>query len=142
MTNPDLINDMPEMLSENRKRLVLIVEDEEINREILKINLDRDYEILTAETGAEALETIRVRADTLSLVLLDLILPDTHGLDILRRLKEEDRLSRIPIIVLTSDTAAEVESLNSGASDFIPKPYPRQEIIMARARRSEEETFA
>ena len=136
MISPDIMNDMPDMLSENRKRLILIVEDEEINREILKINLEQDYEILTAETGAEALKMIRARVDTLSLVLLDLILPDMHGLDILRMLKEEERLSRIPVIVLTSDTEAEVESLNSGASDFISKPYPMHEIIQARVRRT------
>ena len=136
MTNPDLMNDMPEMLSENRKRPILIVEDEYVNREILKMNLEQDYEILTAETGAEALQIIRARVDTLSLVLLDLILPDMHGLDILRMLKEEERLSRIPVIVLTSDTEAEVESLNSGASDFISKPYPMHEIIQARVRRT------
>ena len=136
MTNPNLMNDMPEMLSENRKRPILIVEDEYVNREILKMNLEQDYEILTAETGAEALQIIRARVDTLSLVLLDLILPDMHGLDILRMLKEEERLSRIPVIVLTSDTEAEVESLNSGASDFISKPYPMHEIIQARVRRT------
>ena len=136
MISPDIMNDISDMLSGNRKRLILIVEDEEINREILKINLEQDYEILTAETGAEALKMIRARVDTLSLVLLDLILPDMHGLDILRMLKEEERLSRIPVIVLTSDTEAEVESLNSGASDFISKPYPMHEIIQARVRRT------
>ena len=58
------------------------------------------------------------------------------GLDLLREIKKDMDLSRIPVIVLTSDTESEVDSLLSGASDFIPKPYPRQEIVLARIRRS------
>ena len=132
----ELWNEMPDVFSKDRKRRILIVEDELVNREILKINLEQDYEILTAETGAEGMEIIRAQADTLSLVLLDLILPDTHGLDILRRIKESSLVSRLPVIVLTSDKDAEVESQNSGASDFISKPYPMREIIQARVRRT------
>lgn len=126
---------MPDLYAEDRKRLVLIVEDEYINRELLKAYLENDYELLFAETGAEALETIHARSETLSLVLLDLNLPDLNGLEILRRIKQDTELTRIPIIVLTSDTESEVESLNTGASDFISKPYPRHEVIMARVRR-------
>ncbi len=132
----ELLNGLPDMLHGNRKRQILIVEDEFVNREILKANLEQDYEILTAETGALALDLAAENADTLSLILLDLNLPDMHGMDILHRLKEEDQFSRIPVIVLTSDTEAEVESLNSGANDFISKPYPMREIILARVRRT------
>ena len=127
---------MPDLYAENRKRLVLIVEDEYVNRELLKAYLENDYELLFAETGGAALETIHTRSETLSLVLLDLILPDLNGLEILRRIKQDADLTRIPIIVLTSDVESEVESLNTGASDFISKPYPRPEVIMARVRRS------
>ena len=136
MTDQELMNGTPDMLHGNRKRRILIVEDEFINREILKANLEQDYDILLAETGEQALSVAEAEADTLSLVLLDLNLPDMHGMDILRRMKEDDRFSRIPVIVLTSDTEAEVDSLNSGANDFISKPYPMHEIILARVRRT------
>ena len=126
---------MPDLKAEGRKRPVLIVEDEFVNRELLRIYLEREYELLFAETGSEALETVRAHQDTLSLVLLDLNLPDMHGMDILRDIKQDTDLSRIPVVVLTSDTESEVESLNTGASDFISKPYPRHEVIMARVRR-------
>ena len=53
----------------------------------------------------------------------------------MRKMKEDELTSRLPVIVLTSDKEAEVESLNSGASDFISKPYPMNEIIRARIRR-------
>ena len=127
---------MPDLYAENRKRLVLIVEDEYVNRELLKAYLENSYELIFAETGGAALDIIRGRSETLSLVLLDLILPDINGLEILRRIKQDADLTRIPIIVLTSDVESEVESLNTGASDFISKPYPRPEVIMARVRRS------
>ena len=136
MNGQPLMSGMPDLYDEARKRLVLIVEDEYVNRELLNAYLENDYELLFAETGAEALEIIRSRSETLSLVLLDLILPDINGLEILRRIKQDAELTRIPVIVLTSDVESEVESLNAGASDFIPKPYPRHEVIMARVRRS------
>ena len=136
MNSQPPMSGMPDLYAGDRKRQVLIVEDEFVNRELLNAYLENDYELLFAETGAEALETIRAHSETLSLVLLDLILPDINGLDILRRIKQDADLTRIPIIVLTSDTESEVESLNTGASDFISKPYPRHEVIMARTRRS------
>ena len=126
----------PASRTENRKRQILIVEDEFINREILKANLEQDYEILSAGTGTEAMDAVRSNSETLSLILLDLNLPDFSGMDVLRRMKADPDMSRIPVIVLTSEREAEVESLNSGASDFIPKPYPMHEVILARVRRT------
>ena len=76
------------------------------------------------------------RADQLSLILLDLILPDMHGLDILRTLKAEPRCAAIPVIIMTSDKDSEVESLTIGASDFIPKPYPMPKVVQARILRT------
>ena len=135
MTDQTIMSGMPDLQAEDRKRQVLIVEDEEVNSALLNAYLEPEYEVLFAETGEAALAAIRGRVETLSLVLLDLILPDMNGLDILREIKKDANFSRIPVIVLTSDTDSEVESLNSGASDFIPKPYPDREIIMARVRR-------
>ncbi len=136
MNNRNHAGRMPDLQERNRMRRILIVEDEFVNRELLKAYLEDKYELLIAETGAEALEAVRKHFDTLSLVMLDLILPDMHGLDILREIKQDPDLSRIPVIVLTGDTESEVESLNIGASDFISKPYPRVEVILARIRRS------
>ena len=135
MTDLNRMNSIPDISTGDRKRLVLIVEDDFVNRELLKANLEQEYEILCAENGSEALKAIHEHSGTLSLVLLDLNLPGMNGLDLLREIKKDMDLSRIPVIVLTSDTESEVESLTGGASDFIPKPYPRQQIILARIRR-------
>lgn len=118
------------------KRRILLVEDEFINQEILQMILRESYEIIPAETGETALEIIHAQYETLSLILLDLNLPDIHGLDVLREVKADVRFARIPVIVMTADSNAEVECLTLGAIDFIPKPYPRQEVILARVLRT------
>lgn len=122
--------------SSNGKRLILIADDEFINREILRGILQEEYELVFAENGKEALELMHEHKDFLSLVLLDLMMPVMSGIDTLKEAKQEGSdISKIPIIVVTSDQEAEVESLTLGAIDFIPKPYPQQGVIMARIRR-------
>jgi len=118
------------------RRTILIVEDEMVNRELLKLVLKDDYDLEFAETGKEALEKIGSEGTDLSLVLLDLNLPDMSGTDILKDMQETDSQRAIPVIVLTADRDAEVSSLDIGASDFITKPYPRPEVIRARVRKT------
>ena len=122
--------------SANGKRQILIVDDEAINREILSMMLQEEYEPLLAENGEMALEIIRENSDTLSLILLDLLMPGMHGLDLLKILKNDQDLKDIPIIVMTADQEAEVASLKFGAADFIPKPYPKKEVINTRIVRA------
>ena len=118
--------------SANGKRLVLVVDDELINREMLGAMLGDQYEIIYAGNGEEALEQIRANAGTLSLVLLDLLMPVMSGIDVLKAVKNDPELSQIPIIVMTADEKAEIECLNLGANDFISKPYPDPGVIQAR----------
>ena len=108
----DFMGEDRERLAAMRKRQILIVEDEFVNREILKAYLEAEYEAVCAETGEEAKEKIRAGFDTISLILLDLNLPDIHGMDILRWIQEDVYFSKIPVIVVTSDKESEVESLN------------------------------
>lgn len=117
------------------KRLVLIVEDEYVNREILGSILEEEYNILFAEDGEEALNVISSNADTLSIVLLDLNMPKLNGFEVIKAMKNDSSWKKIPIIVLTSESTAEVESLRLGASDFITKPYDMPEVIVARVKR-------
>ena len=119
----------------NGKRKVLIVEDEPVNLDILKTMLDETYEVVSAANGSEALEVVRSQHETLSIILLDLNLPDINGLDVLRSIKSHPVYSEIPVIVMTADGDAEVECLTLGAVDFIPKPYPRQKVVLARILR-------
>ena len=118
------------------KRHILVADDEFINRELLENILSDEYDVLKAEDGEMAYEMIRQNRNTLSLILLDLIMPKMTGLELLSRISEEPDLKGIPVIVLTSDHDSEVESLRNGAYDFIPKPYPQPDVIKARVSRS------
>ena len=119
----------------NLKRHILIVEDEKINQMILGNMLGDNYQILYASDGTEALEQVKTHKDDLAMVLLDLQLPQIGGIEVLKVMKEEEELKGIPVIVLTADQSAEVECLQLGAIDFIPKPYPTAEIVRARVNR-------
>ena len=98
------------------KRRILLVEDEFINQQLLQMILQDTYEVIPAETGARAQEILHSQFETLSLILLDLNLPDLHGLDVLREVKADVRFARIPVIVMTADSNAEVECLALAAS--------------------------
>ncbi len=118
------------------QRRILIIEDEPINREILEMMLQGSYDCVCAENGKQALEIIAARHKSLSLVLLDLNLPDMKGIDILRHIKNDVTTAMLPVIVTTADQEAEVECLNLGATDYISKPYPKQEVVLARILRT------
>lgn len=118
------------------KRLVLVVDDEEINREMLGMILSDDYNVIYAKDGEEALEMIDRHSRLLSLILLDLLMPKKSGTELLAELKADREFCRIPVIVLTSERSAEVQSLRLGAADFIPKPYDMPDVIKARVQRT------
>ena len=122
--------------SANGKRQILIADDEQINRELLSYVLCEDYELLYACSGPETLDMLRSHCGTLSMVLLDLMMPGMNGLDLLRIKKTEPAIAKIPVIVVTADQMAEVECLTLGAIDFIPKPYPQGDVIRARVLRT------
>jgi len=105
-----------------RPQLVLIVDDQEINRDVLGMILEDDYEIIYASNGREALQMIEENRDRLSVVLLDLIMPEMDGFKVLDCVRNDELLKSIPIIVLTAERNAELRALEMGAADFITKP--------------------
>ena len=129
---------MQELLERKKglRRSVLIVDDEVIEREMLGAMLQEQYEIHYAENGLIALEFIKRDKMPLSLVILDLHMPELDGYSLLQLIRADNELRRIPVIVLTAEAGAEVRSLQLGAADFITKPYEAPDIIRARVRHS------
>lgn len=121
---------------DNIRRKILIVEDEMINRQLLGFIVSKEYDVVYAENGMEALKILRTNNHGISLVLLDLLMPIMSGFVVLERIKDDPNLKRIPVIVLTSEKYAEVKSLQMGAQDFIPKPYDMPDVILARIKRA------
>ncbi len=120
----------------NIHRQVMVVDDENINRKILGLIIQREYEVVYAENGVDALEKLKNYKNTVSLILLDLLMPQMDGFEVLERLHADEEYRRIPVIVLTSDKESEVRCLELGASDFMPKPYEDPKVILARCKRS------
>ncbi len=111
---------------------VLLVDDEESVQKLLTYPLEREgYRVVQARDGEEALE--RYRAESVDLVILDLMLPRLDGLAVCRRLREER--SAVPIIMLTArgDEGDKVLGLELGADDYITKPFSIREF-MSRVR--------
>ena len=104
---------------------ILIVEDEPVNLEILTRALERDYFVITAQNGREALDLIRSSKFKISAIILDLIMPVMNGYEFLEEYSKSDDLKKIPVLVSSGDKEVESETrcLELGANDFISKPY-------------------
>ena len=114
-----------------RSPRVLVVEDDEDIAQVLQRSLRIEgYEVRCASDGIAALEQGRTFAP--DLVILDLGLPKMDGLEVARELREHDD---VPILILTARDALEsrVEGLDSGADDYLVKPFERQELWLACA---------
>src|SRR4051794_14542553 len=116
------------------KAAILIVDDEELNRDGLARRLQRhDYEVVAAPGGREAIELLGGRR--FDLVLLDIMMPGMNGLEVLKFLRRVDSLVDLPIIMVTAKGESEdvVEALELGANDYVTKPldFP---VTLARIR--------
>lgn len=107
------------------KNTVLIVDDNEMNREILSVTLEEYYSILEAGDGLSALKLLEERAEEIAVILLDLVMPNMDGLEFMEVMKERGFLETIPVLVISGETSSEIEEkcLRSGAYDFIKKPF-------------------
>ncbi|MFC0340242.1 phosphate regulon transcriptional regulator PhoB [Paracoccus niistensis] len=113
---------------------VLLVEDEGAQREVLTYNLESEgFRVVEAETGDEAM--LLVAEEAPDLMVLDWMLPNVSGIEICRRVKADPGTRHIPIIMLSarSDEGDRVRGLETGADDYVVKPYSVVEL-MARVR--------
>lgn len=122
--------------SVNGKRQILIVDDEQVNRELLGFIAQSNYDVLYASNGKSALEQMTDHKKTLSLVLLDLNMPEMDGFEVMSKMMEDDELKNLPVLVMTSEEEAEIDCLKLGAADFIAKPFRAPEVVMARMQRT------
>ena len=112
--------------------VVLVVDDERVNREILSRMLVRHgYDVLTADSGEAALE--RLDEQLPDLVLLDVIMTGLNGFDVLRVIRDRHRDTELPVIMVTAESEREnvVRAFQEGANDYLTKPLDPQ-ITLAR----------
>ncbi|MEM1064251.1 MAG: phosphate regulon transcriptional regulator PhoB [Pseudomonadota bacterium] len=113
---------------------VLVVEDESAQREVLSYNLEAEgFEVSRAETGDEAL--LLLEEDSPDIILLDWMLPGLSGIEVCRQVKSRSETRAIPVIMLSarSEEVDRVRGLETGADDYVIKPYSVIEL-MARVR--------
>lgn len=112
---------------------MLIVDDNEIDRNIIANYFAEDFMILEAQSGEECFRILKEYKYNIDIVLLDNWLPDMTGVDILKERKLDERFADIPVIIVTvnNDSVNLIESFKNGADDYITKPLVR-EVIKAR----------
>ncbi|MDO5563058.1 MAG: EAL domain-containing protein [Synergistaceae bacterium] len=117
------------------KRQILVVDDDKLNRQILKNTLGNSYDILESGDGKDAIRQMYNYHKNISAVLLDIVMPVMDGYDVLAQIKENPVLTKIPVIVMTgsSDEEAEEKALFLGAVDFVTKPF-NASIVRQRLR--------
>lgn len=111
------------------KQHILVVDDESGVRDVLKAYLEREgFSVSVAATGPDALKAVAAARATLSLIVLDIMLPGLDGLSLLRRIREEDA---VPVILLSArtDEFDRVYGLELGADDYVAKPFSPREVV-------------
>lgn len=110
-----------------KRRKVLVVDDEERMVRFIRLNLEHDgFQVVDAFNGKQALE--KLRDETPDLVLLDVMMPDLDGFEVLKMIRE---VSNVPVIMLTArgDEDDRVRGLELGADDYITKPFSPREMV-------------
>lgn len=114
----------------NKERTILIVDDSDIDREILKTILEEDFDVLEAENGFTAIEFISALKNEIDAIMLDLSMPHISGFDVLR-LMNEHGLNNIPVFLVTAEATKEnvLKAAQFNIAEFISKPFDRDDIL-------------
>lgn len=111
---------------------ILIVEDDEKIARVIQLELEfADYEVSNAYSGKEALE--KYEDGNFDLILLDVMIPELNGLEVLRRIRQQDETTRIIMLTARDAVMDKVSGLDSGANDYVTKPFEIEELL-ARIR--------
>lgn len=125
----DLISRITDQLV-RRKNKILIADDDELIRELLSHRFHRNgISVITAKSGPEALQ--RIKSEHPDVVVLDIMMPGMSGINVLKQMKVEEALKKIPVILLTAKSQQEniLLGLESGAHDYITKPFDTDEVV-------------
>jgi len=118
----------------DNKKTVLIADDSEMNQELLKEILHRDFNIIQAMNGKEAIEILHEKQNEIDLFLLDIIMPEIDGFDVLQEMNDSGIIDVIPVIMISSESSSSYinHAYDLGATDYITRPF-NQAIVRRRA---------
>jgi len=128
-TEPELQpeSDQQEIVSGSGAKTIMVIDDSIVIRKMIEIALeDEDFRILSATSGKDGMES--VERENPDLIILDMLLPDMNGIDVLKKIKESKNL---PVIMLSGkDSPQLVENAKeAGVNDFLPKPFKDEELV-------------
>lgn len=107
------------------RQKILIVDDSEMNRAILSEMLNDDYDIEEAENGSQAVAILQKSGDEISLVLLDIVMPELDGYGVLEIMNKKRWIEDIPVIMISAEnsTSSIDRAYELGVTDFIARPF-------------------
>ena len=122
---------------DTEKKIMLVVDDMELNRAILCELFNDSYDVIEAENGREALQLIQKYGESIAIVLLDLIMPVLNGFEVLQKMADSGLSDRVPVIMITSENSEQaiLNGYNLGVSDVITKPF-NPDIVRKSAKYS------
>lgn len=108
---------------------ILVIDDDIVNLKIAEHVLEKDYTVVCAKSGFEGIDILK--SDNIDLVLLDLYMPDMSGMDVLTKIREDESISGVKVVILTSSGMKTdvTEAIRLGALDFIKKPFFPNEFL-------------
>ncbi len=127
---PDDMTNTYEINGSGDRPVVLVVDDNQDIRNHIRESLNKDFIVAEACNGKEGLEkALNIIPD---MVVTDLMMPETDGLELCKKMKTDERTSHVPIIMLTAKAEVEdkIEGLETGADDYITKPFNKKELII------------
>lgn len=115
------------------KKTILIADDAEINREMLKLIFEEQFNVLEAEDGQQTINMLDNQHDTIVMLFLDLVMPYKTGLEVMEDMRSKGYMDTIPVIMITGEatTESDVKAYEYGASDIIYKPF-EPKVVMRR----------
>lgn len=110
---------------------ILIVEDNPIDFTLLSAIFDGSYTVERANDGEEAMKFLNRYGHSISIILLDLIMPKMNGFEVLDKMQKDADLKSIPVIVVSGDTSRDtcIKTIRLGATDFITKPIDSNVLL-------------
>lgn len=114
-----------------QKDRILVADDADIGRSVLRALLRKEYDVIEARNGAEVVQILRSNPGDIACILLDIMMPVMDGTKVLQFMKENDLLDKIPTIALTaiSDAEGKINCYEAGAIDIIEKPYDQKMLL-------------
>ena len=116
---------------QKRRQKILIVDDSEMNRALLADMLSEDYEIIEAENGMEAIAVLHEHELEISLMLLDIVMPEMDGFEVLSMMNEKGWIKSIPVVMISAETGGAYidRAYDLGAVDYISRPFDERTVM-------------